>query len=62
MYKNAQKSQTATKRPKSGRMEVSMDGENKFFYEESDFDVEIGPRCANMAENRPFFFNFPEFL
>ena len=46
---------------KSGRMEVFLDGEIIFFYEDSDFDVEIGPRCANFAENGPmFFFIFPE--
>ena len=55
-YENARKSTTATKRPKSDRMEVVLDGNYRFFYEDSDFEVEIGPRWPKVAENGPKIF------
>ena len=32
-------------------MEVLWDGEYRFFYEDSDFEIEIGPRWAKTPEN-----------
>ena len=40
------------KQPTTGRMEVLLDGEGRFFDEDSDFKVEIGPRGPKVAENR----------
>ena len=43
----------ATKRPKTGRMEATRGGNCIFFYEDSDFDVESGPRWPKVTENGP---------
>ena len=45
------KTKTDMKRPKTGRMEVRRDGEDRFFDEESDFEVEIGAGWPKMIEN-----------
>ena len=47
---SAWKTKTAMKRPKTGRMEVLLDGEYRFFYEDSDFEVEIGAGWPKMAQ------------
>ena len=44
------------KRPKTGRMEVLLDGNYRFFYEDSDFEIEIGPRWPKVAEDGPKIF------
>ena len=41
------------KRPKTGHMEVRRDGEGSCFDEESDFEIEIGPRARKISEICP---------
>ena len=44
------------RRPKTGRMEVRRDGEDRFFYQDSDFEIESGAGQPKVAENGPNFF------